>query len=145
MEATGSNGSGNGNNIPLNEILRQGVDEIERHFDDILSAQGKYMAEAKRIRGQISDVKERLKALGVPKKELNAVLKRRDIKRKFEKVREEMELEAQELLDSYEQALGDLRDTPLGEAAVSGVASLAEERRARKSAALDVLDPSPAA
>lgn len=94
------------------------VAEISEHLEALLSLQMTYMADAKRERGLINDIKKRAKAEGIPTKELNAVLKTLDLERKVERIRDDMEEENQVTYDLMMDALGDYKNTPLGAAAL---------------------------
>ena len=80
-------------------ILKQGIEAIERLEE-----------EKAEIAEQIKERKNALAAEGFDRKVVNAVLKRR-------KMTPEQRQEFDALLNIYEGAMGDLGDTPLGEAA----------------------------
>lgn len=94
------------------------VGRIERLYDDLASAKGEYMRRAKTIREDIALVIDDAKTAGIPKKELKAVIKTRDLERKAQAIRDDLEADSQETFDQIRLALGDLADTPLGEAAL---------------------------
>lgn len=114
------------------KTVQEIVEEIEEAFDRIESERGKYMAKCKSIREDIDLVKERAKALGIPKKELNAVLKTRAMQRKLEAIREALEEDNQELYDQLRHALGDLGAWAADDAAK-------QNGRAKRGEALDSL------
>lgn len=63
----------------------------------------------------IQDAKD---AYSIPKMELKAVLATRKLERRAERKRSDLSNEAQETFDQIRFALGDLEDTPLGQAAL---------------------------
>lgn len=100
-------------------IVQRFVKDIERHKETLLSYQGAYMKQCRDVRDLIKKSKELAKGEGIPLKQLNALLKERDLNRKIEKLR--ADFEDQEDLDTYDQlkeALGDFGDLPLGAAAL---------------------------
>lgn len=100
-------------------ILSQFVKDIDRLKGEIESRKGAYMAWCKSQRELINDVLDRAKDAGIPKKELKAVLKARDLEKKIEKIREDLEEgDAADTFDMIREALGDLAGTPLGRAAM---------------------------
>lgn len=96
------------------------VGKIEGYFDDLASEQGTYMQRCRSIRENIAAAYEEAKAFGLPKKELRAVVKARDLEGKAKAIRDAMEEEQAETYDQIRFALGDLADTPLGGAAMNG-------------------------
>jgi hypothetical protein len=100
-------------------IVQRFVKEIEKHKETLLSYQGSYMKQCRDVRDMIKKAKELAKGEGIPTKQLNALLKERDLQRKLEGIREDFE--DQEDLDTYDQlkeALGDFGELPLGAAAL---------------------------
>lgn len=80
-----------------------------------------YMAECAVINEDIGEVYEEAKtAWHIPKKALRTVIKARATERKLEAMRNDLDLIDRESFDQIRHALGDLADTPLGSAVLSG-------------------------
>lgn len=104
------------------EVVGNAVKRVESLEADILAARMKYMSEARAIKGDINIVMGEAKDAGIPKKELKAVLRSRALERRAAAARDD--LEDSDSIDTYDQirlALGDLDDTPLGQAALAEV------------------------
>jgi uncharacterized protein (UPF0335 family) len=71
------------------------------------------------IREDIGEIIEEAEQAGIPKKELRKVLARRATERKIEAARAKLNEYEQRNYDNLRFALGELRDTPLGQAALS--------------------------
>jgi len=101
------------------EKLTMYVESCEAISTEIASAKGshaKWCQERKAEQKEIIDAAK--DDAGIPKKEFRAILKRREMRQKLDAIRENMEAEQQDMLDQMEHALGDLSETPLGEAAM---------------------------
>jgi uncharacterized protein (UPF0335 family) len=98
------------------QIVGGYVRRIERLVEEIASERGKYMADCKAIRDEIGDVLDEAKERGVPRRELKAAIKARDLARKIDALRDNFEAEQRETYDQIRTALGDLADLPLGRA-----------------------------
>lgn len=68
----------------------------------------------------IKDYKKEAAEAGIPKAVFSAALRFRKLERKKEAVRERLNEDQQDDYDTVLHALGDLADTPLGKAAMSG-------------------------
>jgi uncharacterized protein (UPF0335 family) len=110
--------AGIGHNGFRPEAAKEFVARIERLLDDLASEKGEYMRKAKTIREDIALVLDDAKAAGVPKKELKAVIKTRELEMRAAAIRDDLEGDAQETFDMIRAALGDLADLPLGQAAL---------------------------
>lgn len=111
------------------EVLKRFVGEIERHHDQIASYKGEHAQRVKSVQEMISDVYDRAKDAGVPKKQLKAVIKERGLLKKIEGLRDDMEDDQAETFDQIKFALGMIADLPLGEATLarsSAIDSLTE-------------------
>lgn len=95
------------------------VDEIERHHETLASYQGEYMARCRSVRELITGCFDAAKEAGIPRVELRAVIKERQLLAKLEAMREAMEPEQRETLDQIKHALGMIADLPLGEVALA--------------------------
>lgn len=93
------------------------VDRIEELDRLKASKHAAYMAECAEINEDKNDVFEEAKSAGLPVKVLKRVVKVRDLERKVEAERDKLDGEDQDNFDLIRHALGDLADTPLGEAA----------------------------
>lgn len=105
------------------DVAKQFVSDIERHFETLDSYRGEYMNRCRAVRDLIAQIYDRAKDAGVPKKELKAVIKTRELERKIEELRDDLE-DGAETFDQIRHALGDLADLPLGTAALDRAASL---------------------
>lgn len=101
------------------DMVKAFVDRVESLHNDIASEKGAYMATCKGIREDISSVYDEAKEKGIPKKILKLVIEQRALGRKMEDIREELEQDDQDIFDQLMLALGDLADTPLGQAATN--------------------------
>lgn len=101
------------------DVLKRFVGEIERHHDQIASYKGEHAQRVKSVQEMISDIYDRARDAGVPKKQLKAVIRERDMLKKIEALREDMEPEQAETFDQIKHALGMLADLPLGEVALA--------------------------
>lgn len=100
-------------------VLKQFVGDIMRHESDMASKRGEYMKFCRDRREMINQTIDRAAAAGVPRKELRAVLKISKLERKIEDVRDDVfENGDIDTLDMIKDALGDLADLPLGQAAI---------------------------
>lgn len=98
-------------------VLKRFVTDIERHHETIASYKGEHAQRVKSVQELITEVFDRAKDAGIPRKELKAVIKERRLLVQIENIREELEEDQQETLDQLKHALGMLSDLPLGEAA----------------------------
>jgi Arc/MetJ-type ribon-helix-helix transcriptional regulator len=113
------------------EKLQDIVGRIEQCFADLLSERGAYMNRCRGIREGITAAYDDAKAQGIPKKELRALVKTRELERKIAAQFAELEADEQQNYQMIQEALGDFADSPLGAAAV--------ERAKKKGEALDSL------
>lgn len=102
------------------EVVKSYCDRVENLLEDMESERGAFMAKCKSIREDISLVVTEAKDQhGIPKKEFRAVIKARELEAKADRIRDELEADAQQTFDQIRHALGDLADTPLGGAALA--------------------------
>ncbi len=99
------------------EKLQAFVEAIDEHEAKKASAQGEYMQICKVQTEAINDILNDAKEAGIPKKELRRVLKVRKLEKKAAQERNDLDIVERETFDQIRFALGDLADTPLGEAA----------------------------
>lgn len=101
------------------EKVKSFVSRIDNLNDEIASEQGSYMKRCRELKDDIKDILEEAKSAGIPPKVLKAVLKARDLERKAEQARDDLDNEDQDIFDNIADALGVFADTPLGAAAVA--------------------------
>ena len=94
------------------------VTRIENLVADIASMRGKFMAEVKEVRGDITAVYEDAKETGIPLKELRKVIRTRGLAQKIQTLRDSLNEDEVDNYDNLIQALGGLSDLPLGQAAL---------------------------
>ena len=105
-------------------VLKRFVGEIEKHHGQIASYKGEHAQRVKSVQEMISDVYDRAKDAGVPKRELKAVIKERVLLKRIEALREDLEEEQAETYDQIKHSLGMLSDLPLGEVALKRSAAV---------------------
>jgi hypothetical protein len=108
-------------------LVKQFVGDIIRHKDDLLSLKGEYMQRAKGVHELIKETKDRAKEAGIPRKELNTLLKKIDLEAKLNGLTEDLDDDEQVNFDALQIAFGDFADTPLAAAAMDRA-----EKRAAK-------------
>lgn len=101
------------------EKLKSFIDRIDNLTADLESEKGSYMSRCKVIREDIKVVKQEASDAGIPKRQLNTILKRITLHSKFEAARDDMDGDDVDLLDQMEHGLGLFEDTPLGSTAES--------------------------
>lgn len=99
------------------------IERIEAINQEIASEQGEFMSRCKALKEDIALILEEAKSAGIAKKPLRAVLKTRELELKLEAQRDDLEDEQQDTYDAIRHAIGDLAETPLGEAALSRAAA----------------------
>jgi uncharacterized protein (UPF0335 family) len=72
------------------------------------------------IREAITGIYDEAKDAGIPKKELRALIRTRELERKIEQTRADLEADEQATFEQLAEALGDFGNTPLGQAALDG-------------------------
>lgn len=95
------------------------VKRIDSVYRQLESLKGKYMSECKGYRKDITDILDEAKSIGIPKKAFKSYLRERELLSKAADVRDELEGDDQDSFDMIKQAMGELADTPLGQAALS--------------------------
>lgn len=116
-------------------LVKQFVNDILRHKDDLLSLKGEHMQRCKVIQEHIKDTKDRAKESGIPRKALNALLSKIDLEAKIDGLTEGMEEDDEIAFEALEVAFGDFADTPLATAALDK----AEKRKGKNKADLEKL------
>ncbi|HEY2212301.1 MAG TPA: hypothetical protein VGH62_11925 [Bradyrhizobium sp.] len=104
--------------LPTSEEVQAAVSKIEVCQDELLSERGAYMQKCRQIREGIAAAYDLAKQRGILRKQLRALLKERDLERKLHAVRADLEADEVEHFDFLKQKLGDLAETPLGQAAL---------------------------
>lgn len=92
--------------------LRQFVREIERCDEEVLSERGAFMNKCAAIKERRSGWIEQATEAGMPKRELNALLKTRKLKAKVDTIFGELDEDQQAIFEQMEFALGDDDDQP---------------------------------
>jgi uncharacterized protein (UPF0335 family) len=106
--------------------VRFAVESIESLKADIATVMAEALNECRSIHQQIKHVYQDAKGEhGIPKKALKSVIKARELERKAQAVREDLEDDVQDEHDMLRHALGDLADLPLGRAALGEPADVA--------------------
>lgn len=100
--------------------MRSIVGRIEENLADLLSERGGYMQRCRVIREAITGIYDEAKDAGIPKKELRALIRTRELERKIEQTRADLEADEQATFEQLAEALGDFGNTPLGQAALDG-------------------------
>lgn len=93
------------------------VDRIEETQGEIDAIMQEAKDKCAPLREDIAEVKKEAHDAGLPRKELNAVVSKRRLLRKADEIRGTLSDEQADNFDQLEQALGMLKDTPLGRAA----------------------------
>lgn len=114
MTTPGHNGGG-----ITPERVKEAVGRIENLAEQKLALHMAYMADCAVINEDIAGIYDDAKEHGIPKKELKKVVKTREMQRKMDAIREDLEDDARETYDQIRHALGDLADLPLGEATLA--------------------------
>lgn len=106
-------------NGPDPKRTKECVDRIENLFAKKAELHMAYMAECAVIAGDVKDIYTEAKsAWGIPTRALKTVIKARGMERKLDALRDDLEGDDQESFDQIRLALGDLADSPLGQAAL---------------------------
>jgi uncharacterized protein (UPF0335 family) len=118
-------------NAPTSEQVQAAIHNIEVCKEELLSERGAYMQRCRQIREGIAATYDTAKSQRINVKALRAKVKQRKLERDHAEVRNRLEADEQNQLDLMTHLLGDLANTPLGQAAVARA----------KSEALDELHP----
>jgi uncharacterized protein (UPF0335 family) len=89
-------------------VAKQFIGDIQRHLADKESLRGEFMQRCKTINEHISDVKDRAKDAGIPRKALNTILKKMDLTAKIEGLTDDLDDEEIEQVELLEAALNSL-------------------------------------
>lgn len=95
------------------------LNRVENLEEEIESERSAFMKKCKSIRGDIKDVLDEAKDAGVPKKALKAIVAKRKLERKINKLADNLDEEDEVAFEQLAEALGTLIDLPLGEAALA--------------------------
>jgi len=101
------------------EVVKNAVDRVENIEAEMLKEKMAWMSKCKAHKSDINLVLDEAKEKGVPKKELKSVLKARELEAKAQAARDNLEPDEQDTHDQIRFALGDLDQTPLGDAALA--------------------------
>lgn len=108
-----------------NSLSDQGkafVERVENLHGDLMKLRMSYMSECKTVREDIAAVLQEAKEAQIPKKVIKTTVKVRELERKADEAREELDIADRDTFDNIRHALGDLADTPLGQAATAAAA-----------------------
>jgi len=105
-------------NKPSKEEIASFVTRYEAVNDQVLSEKGQFMRRCAQLNEDKKSILDEAKEKGIPKAALKAVIKARDLERKVDKAREDLEDDDAAQFDDIREALGDFADSPLGAAAV---------------------------
>lgn len=126
-------------NGPDPKRTQECVERIEALLAKKAELHIEYMAECSVIASDIKDIYTEAKsAWGLPVRAMKAVIKARGMERKLEALRDNLEDDDIESFDQIRHALGDLADTPLGDAATEK-ASMRAASKTAKNKALDAV------
>lgn len=95
------------------------ITDIEGIEAEIRKVKASNAAECKALLDDIKEIKKDAKDNGLPKKLLNAILKKRANEREADDLVKEFDPEEQDLFEQLQLALGMLADTPLGQHALN--------------------------
>lgn len=108
-----------GGGLSNSGLIQEFVSRIENLHGDIEKEKSEFMLRVKALRGDIKEVLEEAQEKGLPKKPLRALIKQRGLERKAQAARDDLEdMADQSAFDSMKEALGELADLPLGQAAM---------------------------
>jgi hypothetical protein len=109
------------------KTAKQFLGDINRLEAEMESKKGEYMAWCKRQRELINGIYDRAKDSGIPKRPLKAYVKRAVLLKRADAIVDVLEEDDQDLFEQLEEALGDYKDTPLGQAAMKAAGDEDEE------------------
>jgi hypothetical protein len=110
-----------GTNFVEPDKIQSFVYEYENFDAKLLELRMDYMAKCKTIRADQKLIVDDAKDAGIPKQSFKAVLRARALEAKAKKARDDLgDIDLQDKYDLIRHALGDLADTPLGQAATNG-------------------------
>jgi uncharacterized protein (UPF0335 family) len=107
-----------GRNRANSDEMAAYINRLEELDSELLREKMAYMERARRIQEDKKSVLDEAKDAGLSKKAVKAVVKVRDLERKAEAAREDLEDDDAAVFDDIREALGDYADLPLGKAAV---------------------------
>jgi hypothetical protein len=106
-------------NGPNDEHIQEAFEQILRHYEELDSERGEYMRRCRSIRDSIASVYGIASDRGITKKLLKAKIKTHLLEKKIGDIEAEFEADERDEYERINQALGEYRDTPLGQAALS--------------------------
>jgi len=109
------------------KTAKQFLSDINRLEAEMESKKGEYMAWCKRQRELINGIYDRAKDSGIPKRPLKAYVSSAKLIKRADALIESLDDDDQDLVECLEEALGPLKGTPLGDAAVKAASNDAEE------------------
>ena len=112
------------------KVVKGYVGRIEELDQEIVREHMAYMGRVKEIKEDQKEIYDEAKAKGIPKKALRLNVKRRELEKKIDGIREDLEGDEQDDYDLLAHALGDLADTELGKSALARRAERAKTETA---------------
>ena len=106
---------GNGYDREMTQAFVARIEEVQYQIDEIMM---KARDDCAPLREDIGAIKTEAHDAGLPRPELNSILRKRRLLAKAEDVRNKLSDDQQNNFDQLESALGMLVDTPLGAAAL---------------------------
>lgn len=110
--------AGNGQGKNLSEQGSDYVKRVENLHRELASEKSSYMAACKSLREGIKEVLTEAAEAGITRKTIKTAVKVRELERKAEEAREDLDIAERDHLDNIRLALGDLSELPLGKAAL---------------------------
>lgn len=104
------------------DIVQSFVDRLMNLHADLDKLASEHMLKCKDVRESMAAVLDEAKNAGIKKKALKGVVKKLLLENKIEAIREDLEGDDVDDYDKIEQALGIMKDTPLGSAALAAAA-----------------------
>jgi uncharacterized protein (UPF0335 family) len=107
-----------GRNRANSDEMAAYINRLEELDSELMREKTAYMERARRIQENKKQVLDEAKDAGLSKKAVKAVVKVRELERKAEAAREDLEDDDAAVFNDIREALGDFADSPLGKAAV---------------------------
>lgn len=108
-------GQNSGYSAEQAKALFADYEDIQDQIDEVMEAA---RAKCSPFRQHQKEIQDRGDEVGIPRGAFNAKVRERRYYRKGDRVRDKLSSEVQDAFDSLSHALGDLVDTPLGQAAM---------------------------
>ncbi|MCF3935048.1 hypothetical protein L1787_16715 [Acuticoccus sp. M5D2P5] len=110
------------------EVVQNYIRRHENIASQILSVKGRAMKEIQDLKADQGSVLDEAKDThGIPKKLLKLILKQREFERKIDELTEDLDDDDGDTYDQMLLAIQGMEDTPLGQAALAGTKSKADD------------------